>query len=286
MDNHLLVDVQNRDGGWPYRKGGGSWTEPTVYALLAQLADLREPASFERGLNWLRSGQRPDGGWSPTASVAQSTWVTALVALLPPGSIGAAPERAALAWIMSQKGEESTLLYKLRNKLLGNVAGVAEIHDGWPFYPGAAAWVAPTALTVLALEKIQRATPQSPVAERIAVGKQFLLDRMCRDGGWNYGRSNVLGVEADSYPETTGVALLALHGAQSAQLPLAIQAAEEHLRRCRSAEAMSWLTLALEAHGRKPDRGQTPAPPCRTVQDEALAVLAKAACAGRNLFLG
>jgi hypothetical protein len=286
MENTLLLDAQNRDGGWPYRKGGGSWTEPTVYALLAQLADSREPASFERGLNWLRSGQRSDGGWSPTASVAQSTWVTALVALLPTGSIGAGRERAALEWIMSQKGEESTLLYKLRNKLLGNVAGVAEIRDGWPFYPGAAAWVAPTALTVLALENIQRAAPQRPIAERIAVGRQFLLDRMCRDGGWNYGRSNVLGVEADSYPETTGVALLALHGAQSAQLPSAIKAAEEHLRRCRSAEAMSWLMLALAANGQKPDRGQAPAPPCRTVQDEALAVLAKAACAGRNLFLG
>ena len=80
--------------------------------------------------------------------------------------------------------------------------------------------------------------------------------------------------------------LLALHGAQSALLPRGIKAAEEHLRRCRSAEAMSWLMLALDAHGEKPDRGQAPAPPCRTVQDHALAVLAKAAGAGRNLFLG
>ncbi len=287
IDINVLVGAQNRDGGWPYRKGAGSWTEPTVYALLAQLADWKEPESFGRGVNWLRTAQRADGGWSPNPTVAQSTWVTALVALLPSDSVGLTRQQGAVEWLLRQKGEESSFLYRLRNKLLGRgVAGVDEIRDGWPFFPGAAAWVTPTALTILALEKMQRLEPGKQIDSRIDLGRQFLLDRICRDGGWNYGRSNVLGVEADSYPETTGVALLALHGARSPRLPQAIHAAQEHLQRCRSAEAMSWLMLGLAAHGQKPSRGSLQPPPCRTVQDQALSILADAACKGRNLFLG
>ena len=37
MSIELLVSKQNRDGGWPYVRGT-SWTEPTVYAILALLA--------------------------------------------------------------------------------------------------------------------------------------------------------------------------------------------------------------------------------------------------------
>ena len=37
MSIELVVSKQNRDGGWPYVRGT-SWTEPTVYAILALLA--------------------------------------------------------------------------------------------------------------------------------------------------------------------------------------------------------------------------------------------------------
>ena len=80
MSIELLVSKQNQDGGWPYVRGG-SWTEPTVYAILALLsAGQEEPA--RRGLRWLVSVQRPDGGWPPQAGIEESSWVTALAALL------------------------------------------------------------------------------------------------------------------------------------------------------------------------------------------------------------
>src|SRR5438105_7360766 len=90
-----LVQAQNSDGGWPYRKGT-SWTEPTVLAILALGND--NPAS-SRGLAWLRGGQRSDGGWPPQAGVEQATWVTSLVALLSPESIGQEKFDQALHWI-------------------------------------------------------------------------------------------------------------------------------------------------------------------------------------------
>ena len=39
MSIEILLKKQNRDGGWPYVRGG-SWTEPTVYAVLALLGIL------------------------------------------------------------------------------------------------------------------------------------------------------------------------------------------------------------------------------------------------------
>jgi hypothetical protein len=283
-----IISLQNHDGGWPYSKAGGSWTEPTVFALLAQSVEKGDPGSIERGLNWLRASQRQDGGWPPRPSVAQSTWVTSLVALLPPDGIGHSHHASAIDWLMGQTGEETSLVYRLRRELIGDGSG-PEPRKGWPFFPGAAAWVAPTAISILALEKARRLRTSGGVQERIQVGREFLLDRMCKDGGWNYGRARVLDVDADSYPETTGQALLALNGlalngTPSPKIGKALVAAREQARRCQSAEGLSWLQLGLQAHGiaaNGPEREL----PCRQIMDSSLCLLARAALRGRNIFL-
>src|SRR5690349_3512395 len=106
MSIDALKRKQNPDGGWPY-VGGRSCTEPTVYAILALLgADEQEPV--KRAVHWLLATQRPDGGWAPQQGVDESTWVTALVALLPPGWLGVQPHARAIDWLLSTTGEEST----------------------------------------------------------------------------------------------------------------------------------------------------------------------------------
>src|SRR5437899_1067356 len=87
MSVDVLLAKQNRDGGWPYVRGA-SWTEPTVYAVLALLAAGENPAA-KRGLDWLRARQLPDGGWPPQSGFDESNWVTALAALLSPEQLGA-----------------------------------------------------------------------------------------------------------------------------------------------------------------------------------------------------
>jgi hypothetical protein len=283
LDIATIIALQNRDGGWPYRKNGISWTEPTVFALLAQSVENGDPHSVERGFQWLRTSQRSDGGWAPQPSVDQSTWVTSFVALLHADAIGRSHHAAAIEWLMSQTGKESSLMYRLRSKLAGDNSGYAP-RDGWPFFPGAAAWVSPTAMSILALEKACRHQASPRVLERIQVGRQFLLDRICKDGGWNYGRSSVLGVEADSYPETTGQALLALNSVQSPQIAKALAAAEGQAKRCQSAEGLSWLELGLQSHG-VVSQGPERKLPCRQLLDAALCILAEAAQRGRNVFL-
>ena len=131
---------------------------------------------------------------------------------------------------------------------------------------------------------------------RAARDRDFLLARRCRDEGWNHGSTRALGYDSDSYPETTGLALLALHAshqgtaeagsedpASDKKVQQGIARAEALLARCQSNEAASWLALGLSAHGRT--LTIPPLPARRTTMELALSALANAALQGNNLFL-
>jgi hypothetical protein len=283
MSIEWLIAKQNPDGGWPYARGA-SWTEPTAYAILALLAEGDSPAA-ERGIRWMQLAQRADGGWPPQRGVDHSTWVTALAALLPAGRLGAKAHRGAIAWLLETTGEETTFVYRLRQWLLGNSTAPDQRFAGWPWAPGAAAWVGPTALTILALEKEAALRPSPLIRERIESGRRFLLSRACRDGGWNHGSARALSYELPSYPETTGMALLALRGVRSGQIERALAAAETFLGECRSADAMSWLRLGLLVHGRLPvDYCRREGPEPRTLPEASLELLASNAEKGRGFW--
>jgi hypothetical protein len=274
--------IQNGDGGWAYGVGC-SWTEPTAFVLLAQaaVAEKRDGASLQQAVRFLNSIARPDGGWSPQAGVEESTWVTALVALLPEDAISGQQRRQAIRWLAERTGQESGWRYKLQQRLAGDKE---EYPEGWPWFPGAAAWVIPTSLGILAFERALRHGMGHPdqLEARVRAGKRFLLGRMCADGGWNHGSNRALGRDGDSYPETTGIALLALKGEPaSAQIERAKAAARKHLAVCRTAEGIAWLRMGLAAHGERPAAGFDPV--CRTNMDAALTVLAGAE---RNPLLG
>ena len=283
MSIEIVVSKQNADGGWPYVRGV-SWTEPTVYAVLALLA-AGEMAPAKRGLNWLHARQLADGGWPPQAGVDESTWVTSLVALLPAEHLGAGVHAQAIAWLMAAEGQESTALYRFREWLLGHARSPEQEFAGWPWIPGAAAWVGPTSLAILALDKEQRRRPTAAIGARIDEGRRFLLSRMCREGGWNHGSVRALGYESNPYPETTGMALAALRGVHAPQLDLALPAAQRFLAVCRSADALNWLRLGLLAHGQL-QPGFCPSAPVayRTLPDMSLNLLVAEAQKGNPVF--
>ena len=294
-----LLGRQNTDGGWSYFRGG-SWTEPTCYALLALAASgMGHTAEVRRGINWLHRCQRPDGGFAPRESVKESTWVTALTLLLPPDTPGFDRSRAE-TWTVDQTGRESGWIFRLRLWMLGaDSSGESLSFDGWPWYPGAAAWVGPTAVSVLALQKLAKRGVNrangSDLKKRIDQGLGYLLARRCSDGGWNHGSTRALGYDSDSYPETTGLALLALHGVDDPKVTQGLERAEQQLAVCKSSEGVSWLRLGLGAHGRSPlaaagvpkqaGDGSNAPPMHGGVMELALAALADAAQAGKNLFL-
>lgn len=281
----MLAGRQNPDGGWPYVRGV-SWTEPTVYSILAMLA-AGENERAARGIGWLRRMARRDGGFAPQAGVAESTWVTALVALVPPEQMGDTLHDGAIRWLMSTNGNESSTLYRLRQWLLGIGRPAEQEFAGWPWTQGAAAWVGPTSLAILALEKEGRRRPSAEIARRITEGRHFLLARACKEGGWNHGAVNALGYDSGPYPETTGMALAALHGMNAPAVRRGVDVARKFLAASRSADAINWLGLGLMAHGGMPADYYRPVDvECRTLPETSLAMLVCEVQKGRDVLWG
>jgi hypothetical protein len=279
----FLVARQNPDGGWPHVRGR-SWTEPTVWATLALLdAGREEPVG--RALGWLRSAERHDGGWPPQTGVDESTWVTALVALLPPEALGSGAHTRAVRWLVDTSGRETGLTYRVRERLLGRAIPPELEHPGWPWIPGAAAWVGPTALAMLAIGRSEQRALTNAGRKRLEDGRRFLMARMCSGGGWNHGSVRALGHVSLPYPETTGMALAALRGTSGCNLERAIAVASRFLAECRSADALNWLRIGLLAHGRLPAEHRPPGDIAyRTVSEMALARIATAMAEGRNVL--
>jgi hypothetical protein len=274
---NLLAQTQNSDGGWPYRRGA-SWTEPTAYAVLAMLAS-GDGERARRGIAWLLKTRRRDGGWPPCVGVDESGWTTALVAMLPPDRLGPDIHHDALEWLLGSTGEESTWVYRLRAYLSGSPPPPDQSAPGWPWVPRAAAWVAPTSVALLALDRqLQHAGALKPrIEKRLAEGRRFLLNRTCRTGGWNHGSVNALGYPADAYPETTGMALAALRGASAPQIERSVALAQRFLAECRSADALNWLRLGLAAHAALPAGYRMPQEiQFRTVPEIAIDMLVSA----------
>jgi hypothetical protein len=275
-----LLARQNRDGGWGYRDNQ-SWTEPTAMALLALESRQQASAARDRGCAWLRANQLADGGWPPNPSIPTSTSVTSLAAL----AVSSACSRSAsyarsIRWLLSQVKPDFTLRQRFEFWLQNMPAGEA-VSGGSSWFPGTAAWIAPTVTTVLALEDARQYLNDGELARQIARGKQYILSRRLSDAGWNHGGTRYRGTEAGSYPETTGMALLALDCIS--ELGPSLLLAEKMLRAPESLEGESWLRMALTKHGAHlPDPGDVL--PFRTTRDIALRLLALSAGSSSNKF--
>jgi hypothetical protein len=280
-----IQSAQNPDGGWGY-KSRSSWTEPTAFALLALASSGTLSDPFLRGARWLERTQRADGGWAPHSSVSKSTWVTAPAVLALSEMERTRNIQPAVGWLLGQTGEESSIADRIRRVLLGQRMETGEGTSGWPWLEGTAGWVMPTALTILALEKAELRGWATGTRERVQQGREFLLARICGDGGWNYGASQALGYQANSYPDTTGMALLALHGSTSVKVKEAVDKAEGQLTACHSAQTLCWLWMGLAAHGRRPAVAGDCQLETVTLLDLALVVLARAAGEGRARVWG
>jgi hypothetical protein len=106
---------------------------------------------------------------------------------------------------------------------------------------------------------------------------------VCRDGGWNYGAPRTLDIDLDSYPETTGIAVAALHGVESQVVKRSLGILPGLLARCTSSEGASWLTIALSLHGHKALKNRETRP--RSNVELALELLAERAASGEKVLV-
>ncbi len=235
-----LVALRNVDGGWAYAPGKRSRIEPTCWGLLALAPAGGSSGSAVVFARWSRDGDRfVDGPSLPASNVHNAL---AGVALLHDGVEGERLARSVAGALIASKGIATP-----RSDIIIQDNSL----QGWGWVDGTTSWVEPTAWCVLLLKQLRRrGEADSGIEERIAVGDRLLLDRACRDGGWNYGNAIVYGKELWPYAQTTALALIALQDHR--EHPIVRQALYRlgrDARREGSALALSFATLCLHIHG-------------------------------------
>jgi hypothetical protein len=196
-----LLAARNPDGGWPYYPQHASRLEATVWALLALARDADRPADIDVVLRWpSQNGWLVDGPADAPVNYPFNA-LAALACVDRPDRPGAG---ALVATIAKHLVEVKGLALEQTDALRQNNALQA-----WPWIDQTFSWVEPTAWCTLFLKKI-KALAIPGAAARIATAEQLIRDRVCHDGGWNYGGSNVYGQELYAYVPTTAITLLAM----------------------------------------------------------------------------
>jgi squalene cyclase len=234
----FLIESQNPDGGWGYRVRGMSFVEPTAAAMVA-LRGL-DQASTKRGRDFLVSLQHPDGGWGIAGMDSESGWMTAwaLIALVENAEAGGSVERGAI-WLTGTQNMRVT-----DPGLRQSVEKAFQIDStlrGWPWQPGDAAWVHPTALAILALVATGRRDEARP-------GIEYLLDRAVSSGGWNIGNPWMIEKPIPPTIHDTAIALRAIRAmdaADNSRVTQAILYLREALLLAKTAAELAWGTYAL-----------------------------------------
>jgi hypothetical protein len=217
----FLRQSQNTDGGWGFSAWSGSRVEPTSWALLglSEFASTDDLEQIDRGLNFLRSAQLPDGSWASAPGQTEGSWVTALAcwALGAAGSTHSQQEsqralQLGLKWLSNERPADGGAFRRFVRRLVADKTVVAqnEAYYGWSWTSGTASWVEPTSYALLVLRRFAPPDMLATLGERIRLAESMLLDRTCPGGGWNCGNPMVYGVAGQPQIGPTAWALLAL----------------------------------------------------------------------------
>ena len=170
-------------GGWSH-KGTQFGTEPTALALLAM-----HSASIvtKEGIAPLMTRQGTDGLWSAVGDgTGGNFWATALaVNTLSILDAESGTYADSLDALIRLRPLEASWLVSLKFRFLDRQVQFDPRKYGWPWVPDTVSWVAPTAMALIALERVKRQglVRGSELQTRLRLGTEMLIDRACPEAG-------------------------------------------------------------------------------------------------------
>jgi hypothetical protein len=256
----FLKTAQNQDGGWGFRPGSQSRTEPTCWALQALRSSVsslpqQNSEAVLHGLHFLRSAQLFDGSWPSTPGERTGCWVTSLACCALRGNPDSARAVAAgLNWLCEDWPRDSSPWRRLLARFSADreVFPINNSYRGWGWTPRTSSWVEPTSFALLALEQRDAGVSASTVGRRRQLATALLYDRICPGGGWNCGNPKVYGVAGEPLVVPTAVALLALRAYPKRDENVSsLQWLERSLPSIQGAGSLALARMCLAAHGRR-----------------------------------
>ena len=172
----FLVKTQIPETGWGYYPHTSqAFPEPTCYSLLALANTAFQPHT---ALNWLASLVNANGQLYLPGDDSPN-WGTAhlVIALTRLGQLPTV-RQMSIDWLLNWKSN-----YTETNEMVAidtSLVGCSWISDTF-------SWVHPTSYAVLALKMAGL-----EAHDRVKEAEILLLDRMCQQGGWNFGNPEVL----------------------------------------------------------------------------------------------
>jgi len=248
--NHvdLLRELHRRElpgGGWSFFGASQVSLETTCLANFSVISE--RPSAAPQVVRPLLRAQLLDGSWPSFIGDGESSWTTALaICVLNSANDSSGARERGQSWLLKTKGREGDWFWRWKFKLADRAVRFNPDRYGWPWLPGSASWIIPTAFSVIAIKQFTACSRSETSEGRIRLGVGMLLDRVCLGGGWNSGNSVVYGVPLPAHVEATAIALLAL---QDEERTPVIQASLGWLKQrsssIESVESLAWCILSL-----------------------------------------
>jgi hypothetical protein len=202
----------------------------------------------------LESWQLADGSWPATPGADEGATVGTALAVITLLRLSVNARRVGLAinWLIEERCREAHWLWRWKLRRVDNNVRFNPAKYGWGWVPDTVSWVIPTSFAIIALEQARHlpGMDTARLRDRVALGREMLLDRACPTGGWNAGNGVVYGVALKPHIDATATALLALQGWQeSSQVQAALRYLASEAPRCPSPYSVAWAVLVLALFG-------------------------------------
>ena len=224
------LQTEFRNGWWPYLPGRGESLEATAWCAIACRNDEKLAAQAVRHII---SRQNADGGWStaPDVDGGRSDWSSGL-ALLALNILQRQPsiDQRLSAQIKSCQERGFKKLTAQRADVITDLTRVGmmvmqgpdfDYPRGWPWAADTYNWVEPTAYALLAIKSGPYAK-EKRYQQVVSEAQQYLFDKACSVGGWNFGAPRTLGADWPPMPPPTALALIAMQDVKHKQIDKAL----------------------------------------------------------------
>jgi hypothetical protein len=187
------------EGGFANLDNGHYRTDATAWGILALIAEGNDNQLVSLCQSRLAASQLSEGRVCISSQHPEVYWPTSLAILAWQHSSAYQPNlERAVQFLLSNSGTHW-------ERRPDSPVAHDESLKGWPWTAATHSWIAPTALTVIALKSAGYG--HHP---RVVEAGRLILDRQCASGGWNYGNTAVFGAQLRPMPEDTGLGLNAM----------------------------------------------------------------------------